>query len=103
MEIAEPMKQDNKFLPHFGPTGSLRPPCRQKFNTGTGNRVVYTGKGFRRQGKVVVYTGTNIPSSAGGLPDGGANAGSNCSLRSPSVRFMFVLVVIVRELGAQLC
>ena len=46
MEIAEPMKQDNKFLPHYGPTGSLRPPCRQKFSTEAGNRVVYTGKGF---------------------------------------------------------
>ena len=64
---------------------------------------MYTGNGFRGQGKVVVYTGTKRPSSAGGLLTEALPLEVICSLRSPSVRVMFVLVVIVRALGAQLC
>jgi hypothetical protein len=48
---------------------------------------VYTGNGFRGQGKVVVYTGTKRPSSAGGLLTEALTLEVICSLRSPSVRF----------------
>ena len=47
---------------------------------------MYTGNGFRGQGKVVVYTGTKRPSSAGGLLTEALTLEVICSLRSPSVR-----------------
>ena len=83
MEIAGPMKHSNKFLPHSGPTGSLRPPCRHKFETETGNNVeVYTGEWE------IVYTGTQqAPQSPGGLPDGGGKPGNNATSGRPPSGF----------------